>query len=79
MTRQIQAAVARADMTLCTLVRWAVAAAILAAVLLLALLAVRHLARAEPPRVDRCDVTSEGPEGYTPAFYEWEEEDNDMG
>lgn len=65
------------------MIRRAVALAVvillLAAVMLMALLALRHLARAEPPRIDRCDVTSEGPEGYTPAWYEWEEEDNDMG
>ena len=72
--RQLQEAVARADLTVCALLRWVVAVAILAAVLLLALLAVRHFARAEPPRIDRCDVTSEGPEGYTPAWYEWEDE-----
>lgn len=74
--RPLQEGVARADLVVASMLRWAAAVILLAAVLLAALLTVRHLTRAEPPRIDRCDVTSEGPEGErTPAFDEWEDED----
>lgn len=59
----------------------AVVILILSEIYMACLIGVYCLARAGPdPDVIDYDVTSEGPEGdYTPAFYEWEDEDNDMG
>ena len=71
----IREAVARADLVICTITRWAAAAALLAALLLACLLAARALTRTEPPRTDRCDITSEGPKGdWTKAWDEWEDD-----
>ena len=81
--RAIQIAIARADLILCALLRWAVIAALLAAVLVVAVIIVRArlpdtgLIDYDAPGVD---ITSEGPEGYTRAWYEIEgDESNDVG
>ena len=75
--RAIQIAVARADLILCALLRWAVIVALLAAVLVVTVIIVR--ARLPDPDLidyDRpgVDITSEGPEGYTREWYKWRDE-----
>lgn len=75
MERKIIEAVARADLLICGLLRRLPTVIALAVVLLLAVLAVRHLARADPPLIDYdrpgVDITSEGPEAYTDQWYKW--------
>lgn len=64
--RGIQIAVARADIIICTALRWLAILVPLAAVLLLAVLAARKLAGQEVQWIDYdrpgVDITSEGPE-----------------
>jgi hypothetical protein len=48
--------------------------AILSGLVFVAVLAARHFARADPDIIPY-DVTSEGPDGYTAAWYEWEKEE----
>lgn len=64
MDRQIQIAVARADLIICTALRWIGVFALCAAVLLLTIIAVRAWA-ADPDLIDYdapgVDITSEGP------------------
>ena len=73
--RQIQEAVARADIIICEIIRWAGIIILLMAVLFICILAVRHFAREEPPMIDYdapgVDITSEGPDGYTDEYYRW--------
>jgi hypothetical protein len=76
--RAIQIFVARADLILCTVLRWAVIVALLAAVLVVAVIIVRarlpdsDLIDYDAPGVD---ITSEGPDGRTRAWYEIEGDD----
>jgi len=76
--RAIQVVVARADLFVCTLLRWAVLVALLAAVLLVAVIIVRARLP-DPDLIDYdapgVDITSEGPEGRTRAWYEIERGD----
>ena len=81
--RMIQIFVARADLILCSVLRWAVIVALLAAVLVVAVIIVRARLP-DPDLIDYdapgVDITSEGPEGYTRAWYEIEGDDShDMG
>lgn len=81
--RAIQVAVARADLILCAFIRWAVIVALLAAVLVVAVIVVRARLP-DPDLIDydapSVDITSEGPEGYTRAWYAIEgDESNDVG
>ena len=77
MERRILEAVARADLAVCAILRGAAVLLALGAALVLAVLLVR--AWTGPPVHER-DITSEGPEGdWTPAWHEWEEEENDVG
>ena len=81
--RAIQAAVVRADLILCALLRWAVISALLAAVLVLGVIIVRARLP-DPDLIDYdapgVDITSEGPDGRTSAWYEIEgDESHDMG
>ena len=72
-TRAIQAAVARADLILCEMIRFVVVVALLAFLMLLAVLKARKLV--DPYRqnyyMPGCDITSEGPEDGDP----WYDED----
>jgi len=72
MTRRIIEAVARADLILCFVGRVAFVVALLSLALLLVALSVRG---ADPDLIDYdkpgTDITSEGPEGYTRAWFEW--------
>ena len=72
---RIRVAVARADLVICGILRWAVVIGLLAALLLACVIAALHLARADPPRIDRCDITSEGPEDWSEAWTDWTEEE----
>ena len=73
--RMIQVGVARADLILCAVLRWAVIVALLAAVLVVAVIIVRARLP-DPDLIDYdapgVDITSEGPEGYTSAWYDLE-------
>jgi hypothetical protein len=74
-TRQIQIAVARADLIVCTVLRWLAVIVPLTIVFLLVLLVVwKH--RPDPYLIDYdapgVDITSEGPEAYTDEWYRWE-------
>lgn len=64
--RQIQIAIARADIIICTALRWTLAVLPLAVVLILLILAARGLVREETHWIDYdapgVDITSEGPE-----------------
>jgi hypothetical protein len=69
----IQVGVARADLILCALLRFAVAVMCMV-ILLAAVWAAREIVERrdiidyDAPGVD---ITSEGPEGYTQAYYDW--------
>lgn len=81
--RMIQVGVARADLILCAVLRWAVIVALLAAVLVVAVIIVRARLP-DPDMIDYdahgVDITSEGPDGRTRAWYEIEgDESHDMG
>lgn len=81
--RMIQVGVARADLILCAALRWTVIVALLAAVLLLGIIIVRARLP-DPDLIDYdapgVDITSEGPDGRTRAWYEIEGDDShDMG
>ena len=81
--RSIQIAVARADLFVCTLLCRATIVALLAAVLVVAVIIVRARLP-DPDMIDYdapgVDITSEGPEGRTRAWYEIEgDESHDMG
>lgn len=81
--RSIQIFVARADLILCAVLRWAVIVALLAAVLVVTVIIVRARLP-DPDLIDYdapgVDITSEGPEGRTRAWYEIEGDDShDMG
>ena len=71
--RMIQVGVARADLILCSVLRWAVIVALLAAVLGVAGIIVRARLP-DPDLIDYdapgVDITSEGPEGYTREWFE---------
>lgn len=74
--RGIQIAVARADIIICTALRWLAILVPLTFVLLLAVLAARMLAEYDVRWIDydrpSVDITSEGPEGdYTEAWNDW--------
>ena len=73
--RQIQEAVARADIIICEIIRCAGIIILLMAVLLICVLAARHFTREEPPMIDYdapgVDITSEGPDEYTDEYYRW--------
>lgn len=75
MERRIMEAVARADLFICEALRRLPVVLALCGVLLLAVLAARHFARADPPLIDYdkpgVDITSEGPVAYTERWYEW--------
>ena len=70
----IQTAIARADVILCAILRALPVIAALTLLLLVLLLVVRarwpdpYLIDYDAPGVD---ITSEGPEGYTQAYYDW--------
>lgn len=74
-TKSIQVAVAHTDLILCSLFRNAVIVVLLALLLLATVLIVRHVH--DPYWIDYdspgADITSEGPDGYTDAWYsdEW--------
>ena len=75
--RMIQVGVARADLFVCALLRWAVIVALLAAVLVVAVIIVRARLP-DPDLIDYdapgVDITSEGPDGYTREWYKWRDE-----
>ena len=70
-TKAIQIAVAKADLFICSALRWAVAVIILTAILMLVLLVVWPL-RPDPYWIDYdapgVDITSEGPEDGDPWY-----------
>lgn len=73
--RMIQAAVARADLVVCSILRWLAIIVPLTVVFLVVLLVVwAH--RPDPYLIDYdapgVDITSEGPEAYTAEWYRWE-------
>ena len=73
--RMIQAAVARADLVACSILRWLAIIVPLTVVFLVVLLVVwAH--RPDPYLIDYdapgVDITSEGPEAYTAEWYRWE-------
>lgn len=81
--RMIQVGVARADLILCAVLRWAIILTLLAAVLVVTVIIVRARLP-DPDLIDYdapgVDITSEGPEGRTRAWYEIEgDESHDMG
>ena len=73
-TKAIQTAVARADLTICEILRALPVIAVLTLMLLILLLVVRarwpdpYFIDYDAPGVD---ITSEGPEGYTQAYHDW--------
>lgn len=75
MERQIQIAVARADLIVCYASR-VLAVALMAALLIALVWCVREALGGNPDVVPY-DITSEGPEDdYTGEYYRWEREDH---
>ena len=85
-TKQIQIAVVRADLVVCSTLRWLVIVLVLTAVLALGVLIFHrimwndHYHWQDPYWIDYdapgVDITSEGPDNdYTEAWYEWERGD----
>ena len=73
--RMIQAAVARTDLVVCSILRWlAIIVPLIAIFLVVLLVAWAH--RPDPYLIDYdapgVDITSEGPEAYTAEWYRWE-------
>ena len=80
-TKAIQIAVARADLIVCSVLRWMVVIVPLTVILLLAVIAFREWAYTycDPYLIDYdspgVDITSEGPDDdYTDAWYEWRDD-----
>ena len=75
-TKAIQVAVARADLAVCAAGRWAVVIVLVLLALVVGLVVVAVLR--DPDWIDYdapcVDITSEGPEGYSEAWFEWEQE-----
>lgn len=75
MERRVIEAVARVDLFLCSALRWLAVVLPLTVVLLLAVIAARHFARAQPGMIDYdrpgVDITSEGPEAFTDQWTKW--------
>lgn len=81
-TKQIQIAVARADLIVCGALRWLAILLVLTAVLALGVLVFHrlmwndHFHWLDPHWIDYdapgVDITSEGPEAYTAEWYRWE-------
>lgn len=76
MAKPIQIAVARADLIVCTILRWLALLIPLSAWLLLAVIAARSWAGYDPYLIDYdapgVDITSEGPEDdCTDAWQDW--------
>lgn len=85
MTTQIQIAVARADLIICTALRWLTVIVPLSVFLLLAVLVFRHFAytHCDPYLIDYdtpgVDITSEGPDDGDPWYEMGGETDADPG
>ena len=73
--QRVMSAVARVDLFLCSALRWLAVVLPLTVVLVLAVIAARHFARAQPGMIDYdrpgVDITSEGPEAFTDQWTKW--------
>ena len=73
--QRVMSAVARVDLFLCSALRWLAVVLPLTVVLVLAVIAACHFARAQPGMIDYdrpgVDITAEGPEAFTDQWYKW--------